>query len=606
MGEVHRRLGMRTIVGGLCTLAAGLAHVAVAGAAPAAVQIGQIPALEYATDGGDAAGDLTALFVDPQGTAHVAYVIQTPHQTPASQLDLCTIPAGATACGDHSVLATDVTTDSQTDATIDAIKYLPDGKGTADLAVSISGLGPGPPAFNPSDTYPYGESESFTPGSTTAVATGDTAVSTGETPGDEILSPDGSGIEVLGNDQGYDTQVTDDYTNSQPPFRIVYQFESLQSVNTDSSPFVFPNQEVQPGEAPFDVTELPDGATAVLDYDFTAPHAYSGAFPIGMRVLPAGGGTFGPLVSLGISGAAAATYAPGEPTYVFDVEAKQQGSDLVGGNPNVLDPLELYQFRGNSLKTIASLGTAFHVWYPSDWESIPPVSEDAAGDLAVAWLAGAGDDGCPGSATGASDNGPDTQCLVYRRIGNGGLLGPKIILSAQPTSVANLSPQAVAQIIAHLGPVSENTAGVGWELEARIGTNSPNSSTPSGEYTLYAQPLLSSGQTGTPSVSGSTVRVPVSCAGPSSAKCGLIAQLQSGAHKNAQISRKSKGATVLATKTLSLNGGRKAKLKLALSKRAKLSLRKGRRELTVELLVGQKVGVIKTPTLILAKKLVLR
>ena len=98
----------------------------------------------------------------------------------------------------------------------------------------------------------------------------------------------------------------------------------------------------------------------------------------------------------------------------------------------------------------------------------------------------------------------------------------------------------------------------------------------------------------------------MSCAGPPSATCGLIAQLQSGAHKNAQISRKSKGATVLAMKTLSLKGGSKAKLKLTLSKRAKLSLRKGRRKLTVELVVAQKVGVVKAPTLILAKKLVLR
>jgi hypothetical protein len=588
-------------IGVVCALALASAQGASAATAPAPVAVGQMPGFSFPDDGGDAASTEATLYVDPAGTAHVAYVVDSPNSTPSATVDLCTIPLGAEACGDRTALSTDLEAPGfSDDATIDAIKYLPDQNGTADLAVSVTDQG---------QATPVSETEVFAPGSTAGINTGATSLGTGALTGDEILGPDGTSVDVLGDDAANDYAVTDGGTDGTPVPGVAFQSESLINAGASTAPIYLPNQgQTTPSESPFEVTELPAGQTAVLVYNFTKQT--NGAYPVAMAVQPAAGGAFGPLLSLGISGAVVTNYAPSEPSYALDVEDKRQGYDLLGIGPTQPNPMELYQFRGTSLRTVAAVGTAAGTWYPSAWDSVPPTFEDAGGDLYVAWLAQGGDDGCPVTvhSSDSDDDDADSGCLMYRRIGNGGLLGPKIVLSTQPMSDSledvNLSAKSISTVVKHLGAIASNAKGVGWVLVARDGSDSPASSHPTGTYTLFAQPLVSSGAVTASSVSGAGVTVNVSCAGAVGDTCALTGQLQQGGAGAAiavkRSSDKTKPPLVLASSQLTLRGGSKGALRLILNKTGKPLLVR-RHQLKLQLLVTQRVGAARAPTTILTK-----
>jgi hypothetical protein len=536
------------------------------------------------------AGSQTAMYVDPAGTAHIAYV------APGDQsVNLCSIPLGSGTCGDRSVLATDAT--GTNSGQITSLKYLPDrsssGNGDAYLAVGIYDLGPNSPPFNPGEQAPYSETQVFPPGSTTGIATGDlfaaADLGSGSSGGDEILAADDSGVDVVGIDQAGTSFNTVAPANS-------YEFQSLISPSSaDSAPVLLGVQsaETPAGQWPFDVTELPNGQTAVLASTYKA---YSTAAPpIGMYVQPAGGGAFGPVRQLGISGAAEADFSPGE-SYVLNIETSAQNhprtfTDTLGAN------MELDAFRGTSLRQLAAVGFASDLNLKAfAWAELPPSYADSNGNLYVAWLTRATFDGCPDKAHATFPF--YSGCLMYRRIAPGGLLGPKIILSTQGTSDAGVA--APSQPVDGLGAIAVNDKGEGWVLVSR-GNSNP---------TLYAQPLVSSGgPTGAPAVSGSSVSVPLACTGAPGTSCSLTAQLQApGSGRIAALSaraRKPKHPAVYATAKLKLAGGHRKSLKLHLNSAGKRLLAR-RHHLKLELIVAQSVGAVRTPTTLLQQTVTLR
>jgi hypothetical protein len=590
------------------TVALVVSVLAVLGIAAAPAGAAESLGVKVVTDGTfHGAGDigassalLTALYVDNAGTAHVAYA-----DPDSWDVDLCTIPSGATACTPAGVLHTDGTTFGEP---IESMKYLADGNGSAILALGFTLLGTSDqphPSFDPAAQAPYSETEVFLPGSTTGIAIGDLYDAGGEVGGDEISVPNGNGLDIVGVDQSIVESSDISPANS-------YQFESFTSPAAADSPPMFLGVQTAgvghdagepgelPGEWPLGVTLLGDGQTAVLAANITtSAFAMSSYYPgnsaIGMFVQPAGGGAFGPIQQLGISGPVETDFAPSQGTYLINVESGVKNGVKLGLGPFHNEPMELHDFRGTSLQSLGTIGTTQGPFdSQSEWDTLPPSSEDSAGDLYVAWIAADGFDGCPPSPpdTPASSklHNPVDGCLIYRRIAPGGLFGPKIVLS----EAFDHQPGAgyVVDALGDPDQIAANAAGAGWVLVWRGGVVGGT-----GTPTLYAQPLASSGGlSAAPTVSGATTTVPLTCAGAGSGTCAISASVDSSSSMAMAAKKKPKARTIVyASAHFSLKGGAKHKLVLRLDKAGKRLLAH-RHTLTVALVVTQEAGVSTTPT----------
>jgi hypothetical protein len=489
-----------------------------------------------------ATSGLMALYVDSSGAAHVAWVAAD-----GDGIDLCTIPARGSSCGTPSTINAIPAGES---GEVESIKYLPNTSTgvPALLAVGIDFLQPAPPVDRFADD-PGTAEELFALGGTAAALTGEVSVPTGGAgAGDVILEPDASGLDVVG------------VSESGPPD---FQFQSLVAGGTSSGVTGLAGQS----QRLIDVTKLPQGQTAVLaDPTSTEP----GKTAVGMFVQSAAGGVFSPLRPLGISGPSIATSSSGG-SYVLNVETGSNAEvDCFAGAP-----MELYEFRGLSLKPIASIGSAMADINAVNWADLPPVFEDATGNYYAGWVTEPDFDGCnPGDKLDI--------CVMYRRIATGGLLGPKIVMTT-------VNDQQEA-----LGPIGANAKGVGWLL--RVGQTFGNDTTAE----LDAMPLPSSAAAGTPAVGGSSVTVPVSCGGAPTATCLLSAVLTLGSGSATAASASKSKATVLARATKKLKGGSSTKLVIRLSKPGKKLLAK-RHRLKAHLLVTEVVGAVKAPTAVLSK-----
>jgi hypothetical protein len=495
---------------------------------------------------------LLALYVDPTGAAHVAWV------APGDQkIDLCTVLPRGSSCVDQSVLTTDA--NPANGGEISSIKYLPnDASGPAYLAVGIDQFNP-PPAIDPDPFDPGVEEELFALGQSAGVATG---VVTLVGDGDVILEPDATAVDVVGD--------------TQTGTGCCYELESLTPGGQGSGVITLANPNTQ---NVIDVTKLPQGQTAVLIESSSA----QGSDPVGMRVQVSQGGAFGPLMPLGISGPSAAVSSPGG-SYVLNQETAK---------PTAIDgldtyPIELYQFRGVSLVTVASVGAGNGDASTANWWSAPPVFEDAIGDLYTAWYTEPNFDGC--TSPGVNNN----ECLMYRRIAAGGLLGPKIILARLGT----LS-QGTLGLETGLAAIAANSQGAGWML-----TYGP--AHPGGNNELEVVPLPSSAAAGTPTVKATAVAVPVSCGGSGGSSCPLTAVLvppTSGAAPDpgwalAAAAR----STVFAHVVLKLHAGSKTTLVLKLDRVGRTILA-SRHRLTAKLLITEVLAGAKAPTTIVSKEL---
>ena len=374
---------------------------------------GEAGAAPYPDAAAGAQGAFTALYVDSSGAAHVAYV--APNR---QDVDLCTIPLGGSACGDATTLHTDE--DTFNEGGIDSIKYLPNGSGSADLAVGMYNLGSNEdlhPPFNPGGEAPWSETEVFAPGATSGLATGEVFDQGGDTGGDEILEPDGSGLDVVGGNQLTTLLGTGVGGVNE------YQFQSLASGGGgagNSAPTALgttPPTESAPSESLLGVTKLPQGQTAVLATDITAGATAS---PDGMFVQPPSGGAFGPLQQLGVAGPLETDFAPGA-SDLINVETAAQYhprtfTDTIGAT------MALYEFRASSLKSLGAIGFASDLNDndTAEWDTLPPSFEDSVGDLYVAWLTRDGFDGCPVPSHDQGDNQYDVSCVMYRRVAPGG------------------------------------------------------------------------------------------------------------------------------------------------------------------------------------------
>jgi hypothetical protein len=566
----------------------------------------------------------TALYVDASGAAHVAYIDQD-----GWDIDLCTIPAGGTACAPAGTLHTDGTTFGEP---ISSIKYLPDGNGSAILVATLWNLGTGDqphPSFDPRAEAPYSETEVFLPGSTTGIGIGDLYDDGGQTGGDEIYVPAENGLDEVGVDESIEQDWDITPANS-------YQFASFTSPSSaDSAPIFLgvhalapgpgylPAAEELPGEWPVGVTQLANGLTAVFAEDITptilntqsmddGTNTWPFDSAVGMYVQPAAGGAFAPIQQLGVSGPIETDFASGQDTYLVNVQSGsscQQESYCTGDAVN--EPIQLYDFRGTSLESLGSVGTTQGPYdQQSEWDTLPPSFEDSAGDMYVAWLAGNGADGCPPAPPDNPSSDKLTYfvdgCVIYRRIAPGGLFGPKIVLSYSYTHQGNNNYETY--FIGGVDQIATNAAGEGWVLSYRGSLTYTG-----GNDTLYAQPLVSSaGLSAPPSVSGTSVMVPLTCDGATSGSCGLTVSIDSSASaaNSAQVAsskhshKSKKRPVVLATAKLKLSGGGDKTLVLHLNSAGKRLL-KGKHHLTVALQVSQKVGLVSKPTSVYSGKLTL-
>jgi hypothetical protein len=532
------------------------------------------------TDFGEA--NLTAMYVDSSGAAHVAYTKPRTDSTDNGEIVLCTIPAGGTSCGSDVTLTTDGTT---SDEGIQSLKYLPDGNGSAVLAVGLDDIGSsGVAPFNSSESAPWTETEVFQPGSTTGTAIGTTYDEGSDSGGDEIYIPDENGLDIVGKWSDY----------AWPPggggqLANDYQFESFTSPSSaDSSPLYLGVEtgvagssglSALPGEWPAGVTELANGEVGVLAYyiDQSTTSTNPGLSQVGMYVQPESGGSFSGLHDLGINGPVETTFAPGAETYLVDGVS----SDPSGAN--VPEDLELYQFEGTSLQWLGTIGatetnTADNaLGLESEWDTMPPIYEDDGGNLYAAWYVNGGDDACPGSSQSGST--VVAACLMYREVGAGGVMGPKVVLSEDYNGDGTDGFGDVDQIAA-------NASGAGWVLAWRTpGTSST--------LTLYATPLSAAATVPTsPTVTGTVTSVPLTCTGTGT--CSLSVSLDSSAsavrasvgHAAARV-----GAKVLARRTFTVKAGRRlVRLRFALSHSGLRALERTR-SLRARLVVTQSLGL---------------
>ncbi|MHB8658636.1 MAG: hypothetical protein ACYC91_11900 [Solirubrobacteraceae bacterium] len=511
-------------------------------------------------------GYYTALYVDSHGTAHVAYV--TPDQ---KQVVTCTIPRGGQSCVGAATLDTDAT--GQSVAQITSIKYLVDPGGNGLLAVAMYNLSA------PGGSTPYSETEIFSTlnGAFAGQRVG-AVYDPGPGSGDTIVEPDDSGVEVIGLDEFGPLNCTLGYISPQ-----YYAFESLVRGGQSGGPISLGTEETQPscskyGWAPFDLTKLPGGQTAVFGSLYLSSAGPFASPADGIRVAPALGAAFGPWRRLGINGSLAAVNAPAPGgSYVLNVQNSQQFQR--GTNAA---PMQLASFRGTSLQAPVSIGQASDVVALAglDWRQLPPISEDAnGGDVRIGWLARGTHDGCPAAAGGLAS---DDTCLMYRLVEPGLRLGPKVVLSVQPSNDGNGN----SSTIAGLGPIAADSSGVGWMLVFR-GANVPNGQ----PATLYAQPLVDvAAARGPARVHGGSVSTAISCAGGSG--CTVSAQLTVRL-RGAKVVRAFTARTVVVGRTsIGLGGGRTKSILVRLNARGRLLLSRQKR-LPATLLITEKVGVTR-------------
>ena len=530
------------------------------------------------TDFGEAS--LTAMYVDSSGAAHIAYT-----GTTTGNVKLCTIPAGGTSCGTKVTLTTDGTASGEP---IQSLKYLPDGNGNAVLAVGLSDLTSATDApFDSSEPAPWTETEVFQPGSTTGTAIGTTFDAGSQSGGDEIYIPDENGIDIVG--QWSD----DDWPDvGSGPEANDYQFESFTSPSSaDSSPQYLGVEaaskgtsslttgEVLPGEWPAGVTELANGEVGVLSYyiDASKPSSTNpGLSSVGMYVQAESGGSFSAVHDLGINGPVETQFAPGAETYLVNAVS----SDPSGGN--VPEDLELYQFQGTSLQWLGTIGASddnitgnpFNL--ESEWDTMPPIYEDESGNLYSAWYANPGDDACPGSSQSGST--VVSGCVMYREVGAGGVMGPKVVLSEDYGG-------GDTDDIGDIDQIAANASGAGWVLDWR----EPDSSS---SWTLYATPLSAAASVpSSPTVIGTVTSVPVTCVGTGS--CSLTVSLDAGAsaiRASAARSGARRSDALVLHHSFTVKAGRRALLRLALDARDAALLRRAH-SLRTRLVVTESLGL---------------
>lgn len=568
----------------------------------------------------DVGAILTAMYVDASGTAHIAYanLAAGPPDTNTSGgiVDLCTIPAGGTTCGSPQVLQTDGYGISNVE--ISSLKYLPDGNGSAVLAVGLKGLENSPsPPFDTWETEPWSETEVFQPGSSTGTAIGTVYDAGGDAGGDEIYVPDENGIQIVGQYSDYDWPEpgTGQAANA-------YEFESF----TDPSSFasVRPQflgvedasiggdldaAQVLPGEWPAGITELANGDIGVLAYglDETAPASTNPVTesgtpePVGMYVQPAGGGSFGHLQQLGISGPIETDFTPSGYTYLINGVSSDPTGGIGQVNSDPAEDLELYNFDGTSLHwlgTIGATGTNLGgniLGLQSEWDTMSPSYEDPSGDLYTAWYASGGMDACPQGST-ANGSNDVSDCLMYRVVGPGGVFGPKIVLSES-------YEDDYLDTIGDIDQIAANASGAGWVLVWRQVDGSDG-------ITLYAEPLSAAATVPTsPTVNGTVTAVPLTCTG--SGSCSLTVTLDSpafarlpadagrtaNAHVRADARRKVRDV-VLARAKLVVHGGAHRRLRLELSAAGKALLSRDHGRLTATLHVIERLGLTKAPSVV--------
>jgi hypothetical protein len=542
------------------------------------------------TDFGEAS--LTAMYVDSSGAAHIAYT-----GTTTGNIKLCTIAAGGSSCVAAGTLSTDGTTSGEP---VRSLKYLPDGNGNAVLAVGLSDIGSsGDAPFNASEPAPWSETEVFQPGSSTGTAIGTTFDAAGQSGGDEIYIPDENGIDIVGQWSDYNW----------PPGgggnpANAYQFESFTSPSgADSSPVYLgvetgtagsSGMTALPGEWPAGVTELANGEVGVLAYyiDQTAPSDINpGISQVGMYTQAQSGGSFSALRDLGINGPVETQFAPGAETYLVDGVS----SDPSGAN--VPEDLELYQFQGTTLEWLGTIGatetnTADNaLGLESQWDTMPPIYEDASGDLYAAWYVNGGDDACPGSSqSGSTVVGA---CLMYREVGAGGVMGPKVVLSEDYGGGQTDKFGDVDQIAA-------NSSGAGWVLGWRYpGTSSTLS--------LYAEPLSAAATVpASPTVIGTVTSVPLTCTGTGTCSLSVSLDSTASAVRASAGHAAARSSKLLARHTFTVKAGRHlVRLRLALGAKGRRLLNRAR-SLHARLVVTQSLGLTAVKKQIYTRTVMLR
>jgi hypothetical protein len=530
------------------------------------------------TDFGEAG--LTAMYVDSSGAAHIAYTGPT-----TGNVKLCAIAAGGSSCVAAGTLTTDGTTSGEP---VRSLKYLPDGNGNAVLAVGLTDIGSsGDAPFNASEPAPWSETEVFQPGSSTGTAIGTTFDAGSDNGGDEIYIPDQNGIDIVGQWSDF---------NWPPPGvsgpANAYQFESFTSPSSaDSQPQFLgveadsedntdlPADELLPGEWPAGVTELADGEVGVLAYDITqtAPASTNpGISQVGMYTQAQSGGAFSALRDLGINGPVETQFAPGAETYLVNgVSSNPSGA-------NVPEDLELYQFQGTSLQWLGTIGATDTntednaLGLESQWDTMPPIYEDASGNLYAAWYANGGDDACPGSSQSGST--VVAACLMYREVGAGGVMGPKVVLSEDYGGGATDKFGDVDQI-------ATNSSGGGWVLGWRYpGTSSTLS--------LYAEPLSAAATVPTsPTVIGTVTSVPLTCTGTGTCSLSVSLDTTASAVRASAGHAAARSAKLLARRTFSVKAGRHlVRLRVALGAKGKRALDRAH-SLHARLVVTQSLGL---------------
>jgi hypothetical protein len=538
----------------------------------------------------------TALYVDSNGAAHIAYVVPDSSNV-NSEVALCTVAAGASTCAPNGVLTTDGTKCSDE---ISSLKYLPDGNGAAVLAVSFSELYENSCSSSPfpGETPPYSETEVFQPGSTTGTAIGTVFDEGGQNGGDEIYVPDDDGIDIVGqyNDYDWPPPGTDDPAN-------YYEFESFTSPSsTDSGPTNLGGVESGanlPGWWPAGVTELANGDTGVLAYYFdqkdpseTNPETA----PVGIYVQPAAGGSFGTIRPLGISGPVESDFTPSGATYLVDGVSTAPTS-----TQDVPEDLELYDFQGESLQWLGTIGatddnfgTSNTFGYQTEWDSMPPSYEDADGDMYVAWYANGTTDACPGVPSGSPTGNDVYGCVMYRQIAPGGVFGPKVVLSEDYGFGGDTDN------IGDIDQIAADPDGDGWVLVWREQTSS------SDYWELYAEPLSASATVPTPpTVTGTVTAVPLTCSG--SGSCSLTVTLDNNADVSHAVLAQDRAArTVLASERVELRGGTHRTVHLRLNRTGRALARRARGRLAVRLVVVQSLGLTHAPSVAYDGTLTLR
>lgn len=526
------------------------------------------------TGGGStsAQGGNTALYVDSSGAAHIAWIAGTVGPDGVSSqtgyIDECTLATGASQCGAVTSLATSEV--SSGEGSIDALKYLAGAGGSEYLAVGLSGQPNGP------------ETEVFGPALGSGLDVGDLSFGGG----DVILTPGAGGVDVVGSDFDYSDA---DNAYCDPP---AYEADSFTP--GASAPPVFPAGILCDTEVPAlaGVTELPNGDAAVFAYN-EAASTISGGPPVVMYVQPVAGGTFGPEMPLGVSSAFETVFSPSEGTYLLNVEINQSFAALT-------IPMELYEFRGTALKPVATIGDVDDdAIDPNDgngtWQDLPPLFEDAKGNLYAAWEVSGGNDGC------LNVDPSETECTVERRIIDGVIPGPIVVMSNN--FAPDGKPTTPDGVIPGLGPVAANAAGQAWGVSSLQAFQGNSYSGEDWVNDLYLTQFPTSAEvTTSPAVSSSDVSVGLSCSGAASSSCKVEGVLEAAAGRSASGARSAAKTkrTIYAELIKTLKGGSRGKLVLRLNKAGRALLAR-RGHLSLTLAITETVGVDATPTSLLSR-----